>query len=247
MPRWQQTGAHLGRRARRAAAHDQRTRHDVGVATQDHLKVALRAIVGPFLRGQGFKGSGATWRLTASNGDVAVLNVQSSQFSSVDDLRCVINMSIVPVPWWDWQRERMSYAGSAAPKERDGLWRERLHPAGAPTDFDVWWQMVDEQSSAEAALEMVSQLEHEGLPTLRQLLDRVALMASIRRADLGFLKGRPNRYSFDRALAMLLADDGPSPELDELLVRLNTDPGDGRGEATRALTDLVRARADSRR
>ena len=214
---------------------------------QDHLNVALRTIVGPFLRARGFKGSGATWRLTASNRDVAVVNVQSSQFSSADHLRCVINMSIVPVPWWDWQRERMSYASSAAPKERDGLWRERLHPTGAPTGVDVWWQMTDEQSSTEAALDMVRQLDHEGLPTLRQLLDRRALMASIRRDDLGFLKGQANRYSFDRALAMLLADDGPGPELDELLIRLDTDPGDGRGEATRALTDWVRARAESRR
>lgn len=222
------------------------TRDDAGVAAQDHFKVALRTIIGPALRAQGFKGSGTTWRLTATNGDVAVVNVQRSQSSTATHLRCVVNLSIVPLPWWDWQRAWMPAVRFTAPNESHGLWRDRLHPTGASANVEVWWQMTDDERSAtRAALDIVRQLEWKGLPTLRRLLDRAALLASIRDGDFGFVKGQAQRASV--TLAILLADEGPSVELEDLLTHLANDPGGGRDEATRAMTDWARARAESRR
>jgi hypothetical protein len=114
---------------------------------------------------------------------------------------------------------------SAEPKERDGLWRNRLHPTGAADGVDVWWHVTNERSAEAVVLDMVRQVERTGLPMVLGLLDRSELMASVRRGDLGFFKGEANRAFFDCALAVLLADTGPSLELDDLLRRLEIDPG----------------------
>ena len=216
------------------------------VAARDHLKSALRTTVGPFLRQQNFKGSGTSWLLRSPSNDVAIVNVQSSQFSSADDVRCVINLSVIPASWWDWQCRRLALSPSSAPKEQHGLWRYRLHPTGAEPGVDVWWNVTDEQSSTDVASDMVIRLQREGVPTLRRLLDRSEMIASVRRADLGHLKGDVNRRSFDRALAILLADEDPSAELEEVLLRLAVDHGDGAGAATRELIEWVTARASAK-
>lgn len=61
------------------------------MTAQAALRAALRDIVGPAARAAGFRGSGSTWRSATSRGDWAVMNVQSSSWSTAECVRCVIN------------------------------------------------------------------------------------------------------------------------------------------------------------
>jgi hypothetical protein len=59
------------------------------VSAQAALHPALRDIVGPAVRRAGFKGSRRLWRRCGPAGDWAVVNVQSSSFSTAEQVRCV--------------------------------------------------------------------------------------------------------------------------------------------------------------
>jgi hypothetical protein len=69
------------------------------MTAQAALKAALRDIVAPAARTHGFKGSAPNWRRASAAGDWAVVNVQSSQYSSSGAVRCVINLAVAPAPW----------------------------------------------------------------------------------------------------------------------------------------------------
>ncbi|MBK9725395.1 MAG: DUF4304 domain-containing protein [Actinomycetales bacterium] len=62
------------------------------MTAQDALKAALRDVLGPAARDRGYKGSAPTWRKSSAAGDWAVVNVQSSMFSSARELRCVVTL-----------------------------------------------------------------------------------------------------------------------------------------------------------
>lgn len=182
----------------------------------------LRDRIGPALRAEGFTGSGTTWTLKAPNDDWAVVNAQSSSASTSDAVRFVINMAIVPEPWWSCHRVIRSARGATrAPKEYDGLWRDRLHPSRHVPHHgpEPWWLLRDEDEADRCGRDVVRQLTEHGVPRLRQLLDRGTLLATIRAGDFGFLHGDPTT-----ALAVLLADEGPSTELDSLFSHIAEDP-----------------------
>ncbi len=65
-------------------------------------------------------------------------------------------------------------------KESLGLYRDRLHPADRPAGVDGWWQISSQSDACTAATDMVAQLAEHGWPTLTRLLDRRALIESIR-------------------------------------------------------------------
>jgi hypothetical protein len=186
------------------------------VSAQIALRSGLRDLVGPAVRQADFKGSGSTWQRSNSAGDWAVVNVQSSPFSTAAELYCVINLSIVPAPWLDWEG---TWLGSLPKNVREslGLYRDRLHPAGSPPGRDVWWTVHDRDDAPEAAHDMVAQLEARGLPLLLKLLNREDLLAAIRARDLGHLRGPNLEVFFKCAEAVLIADYGPTPELTGLL------------------------------
>jgi hypothetical protein len=161
----------------------------------------------------------------APNGDRAIVNVQSSQFNTRDAVRFIVNLAIVPEPWWAWQVGSLGAANTKTPRESHGLWRDRLHPSPAVSDggSEPWWLVRDVPSAQRCGRDVVHQLTRAGVPTLRALLDRDRLTAAVRAGDLGLLKGpRPD------ALAVLLTDQGPSPELDRLLALLESEPNDRR-------------------
>jgi hypothetical protein len=212
------------------------------MTAQAALKLALQDIVGPAARAAGFKGSGATWRSTNSQGDWAVVNVQSSSWSTASSLRCVINLAVAPAPWLDWMRERLG----SLPKsitESLGLYRDRLHPGGTPAGVDGWWQVSSEPEARVAAADMVVQLAEHGWPTLTRLLNRQALLDSIRSGDLGHMKGEHEVF-FARAEAVLIADDGPSTRLEELLDRATTKALPAQQANAAKFAAWVRARAE---
>jgi len=184
---------------------------------QDALRAALREQVGPAARGNGFRGSVPTWRASNTSGDWAIVNVQSSSWSTAESMRCVINLSVAPAPWLAWMEE---WLGARYPKsvgESLGLYRARLHPTGAPAGADVWWEVNDQAGADAVVADMVHQLQISGWPTLTRLLEKGAMLDQVRAGDLGMMKRASFDVFFARAEALLIAEGGPSPALDRLL------------------------------
>jgi len=221
----------------------------VSVSATDALKSVLRDVVGPYLRSEGFKGSGTTWTLTAPNGDRGVVNVQSSQFSSKSEVRCIVNVAVLPEPWWAWQAFHHGAAMPKSPREYHGLWRQRLQPStgGQPRGSEEWWSVRDEATARTAAEDMVLQLRTDAVPLLRRLLDRDAILAAVRAGDLGFITVQSSPAYFDRALAVLLADEGQSAELDALLTRLAAEQDENLKAFNESFVPWLTARATSHR
>lgn len=189
------------------------------MTAQTALAGALREVVGPAARANGYKGSAPNWRRSNASGDWAVVNVQSSSYSTAGHLRCVINLAVAPEPWLRWEREKL---GARMPKqvvESLGLFGQRLHPTGTPEGADGWWEIDDTDSARLAALDMEIQLERDGWPVLDRMLAPGGMLARIRSGDLGFMKRESFGILFDRAEALLLMDEGPSDALNTLLKR----------------------------
>ena len=193
---------------------------------QDALKIAIREQLGPALRSEGYRGSGTTWTRQSPRGDFAVVNVQSSSFSSRSEVTCVINLAVAPQPWLAWHAVQLGKPVPKSPKEYDGLWRDRLHATDEVKSRggEAWWSVRDDSSAQKAVENMVGGLTMTALPRLSELLDREGLIRSVRQGDLGHIKAASARGFFDRALGLLLADDGPSDELALLLDRFADEP-----------------------
>ena len=112
------------------------------MTAQAALRAALRDVVAPAARAEGFKGSAPTWRMTNALGDWAVVNVQSSSYSTSESLRCVINLAVAPAPWLAWQQQSLGSLPKAV-NESLGLYRHRLHPTGTPPGTDGWWAISE--------------------------------------------------------------------------------------------------------
>jgi hypothetical protein len=171
------------------------------------------------------------------------VNVQSSSWSTARSLRCVINLAVAPAPWLDWMRE----SHRSLPKsvtESLGLWRDRLHPAGTPAGADRWWQISSDSDARAAAADMVAQLVNHGWPTLTRLLNRQGLLDSIRSGDLGHMRAEHFEVLLAQAEAVLIADDGPSARLGELLDRATTKALPAQQANAAKFVAWVRARAE---
>ena len=203
------------------------------MTAQEALKATLRGLLGPVARTHGYQGSSPTWRKSSPAGDWAVVNVQSSAFSSADHLRCVVNLAFAPEPWLRWRAEDV---GARMPKrvtEYLGLYRSRLHPAGTPSGADGWWEVRDSDSATAAVADMIAQLDREGWPTLGRMFSREALMARLREGALGWMKRPYQPVLFARAEALLLMDAGPSDALEERLIEARNVGEDAREHAER--------------
>ena len=187
------------------------------MTAQDALKAALRDLLGPSARSHGYKGSAPTWRKSSAPGDWAVVNVQSSSWSTSESLRCVVNLAFAPEPWLRWERETLGPGMPKSVTEYLGLYRERLHPDGTPEGTDGWWEVSDPGSAHRAVADMNLQLERGGWPVLDSMLSREAMMARLHDGDLGYMKRSDSGVYFARAEALLLMDDGPSEALESRL------------------------------
>jgi hypothetical protein len=185
------------------------------MTVQNLLKAALRDVLGPSARSHGFKGSAPTWRRSTSTGDWAVVNVQSSSFSSAEHLKCVINLAVAPEPWLRWKRTELGAGMPQSVTETLGLYRERLHPEGTAPGQDVWWEITDAASALSTVKDMVVQLDAAGWPALDRLLRPDGMLEQVRTGAIG--KQSSAGVFLARAEALLLMDAGPSPELDERL------------------------------
>lgn len=158
------------------------------MTAQQALKGALRDVLGPNARSHGFRGTAPTWRKSNPSGDWAVVNVQSSSFSTSASLRCVVNLAVASQPWLRWQRVQLGKGMPKSVTEYLGLYRERLHPTGTPEGTDGWWDVSDPESAVAAVTDMVVQLEAAGWPVLGRMLTAGGMLDQIRRGDLGRIK-----------------------------------------------------------
>ena len=182
-------------------------------------RAMLKEWIGPALREQGFRGSGSTWRLTSPRGDVAVINAQSSRSSTKSGVSFVINLAVVPQPWWAWLRHKYPQAIGKSAMQYDGLWWDRLSDqrSAHPRGIEQWWSLHDAASAEACARDVIGRLRDEALPLLNTLLQRDHLKDALRVGDIGFPKAVKPGGKADRGLALLLADDGGGPELEDLI------------------------------
>jgi hypothetical protein len=188
---------------------------------QDHLKSAVRDFLAPAARAHGFRGSMPTWRKGTSEGDWAIVNLQSSPWSSASEVRCVLNVAVAPRGWIDWLATMSGAPKKALPSESSGLYRSRVHPQETPPGRDAWWAVKDEESARSTAMDIADQMAKGVWENLERLLDREALLAQVRAVgDLGDFKIIDQPILFKRAEAILLLDLGRPEEaavaLDEL-------------------------------
>ena len=170
------------------------------------------------------------------------MNVQPSARRTAQALRGVSSRAVAAAPWLDWMREWLGSLPKSI-NESLGLYRDRLHPAGTPSGAAGWWQVSSEDDACVAAADMVVQLAEHGWPTLIRLLNRDALLDSIRSGDLGHMKGEHEVF-FARAEALLIADDGPSARLEELLDRATAKAIPAQQANAAKFAAWVRARAE---
>jgi uncharacterized protein DUF4304 len=187
------------------------------VTAQEALKAALRDQLGPAARRRGYRGSTPNWRKSSAAGDWAVVNVQSSSFSSADHLRCVVNLAFAPEPWLRWQNKNLGAGMPKSVTESLGLYRERLHPEGTPEGTDGWWDVTNPESARLAVADMIAQLDRAGWPLLDNMFSREAMMTRLEDGDLGMMTRTNFGVSFARATALLLMDAGPSDALESQL------------------------------
>lgn len=187
------------------------------VTAQLALKNALRDLVGPAARSHGYRGSAPTWRKSSNANDWAVVNVQSSSWSTSETLRCVINLAFAPEPWLRWEREKLGAGMPKSVTESLGLYRERLHPEGTPEGTDGWWEVSNDETARLAVADMNVQLERAGWPVLEAMFSRESMLTRLRAGDLGMMKRFNFGVFFARAEALMLMDDGPSEALESSL------------------------------
>jgi len=189
------------------------------ISARDLLKQALKREVAPLLRSHDFKGTAPTWTRVSERGDVAVVNVQSSSWSTRSNLSFYVNLAVAPEPWLAWGAARFGRLLTKGVKESDGLWRKRLDPTPVPGGRDCW-TISDAGSAAVAMRDVAFRLEAEGLPRIEPLLNRAQMLEALRSGTLGELPRTSYAVYYEMALAVVLSDDGSSPELVAVLESL---------------------------
>lgn len=178
------------------------------------MKAAIKGVLGPQLRAEGFKGSGSRWQVMSDVGDTAIVNVQRSQFGDKGHVKFIINVAVVTEPWLAWL-----FRGKVLPrhpKEYQGIWSDRVRPSGTsfPDGPEVWWE-VRTVAEAEAAIaDAAMQLKLVGLPRLRAMLQRDALLAALEEEGV-----TRNQHQ----IIVMLAAQGPSEKLDHMMNGLPSD------------------------
>jgi hypothetical protein len=175
------------------------------------LDVVARDLVAPPLKAAGFRRRGRLFELDSPHGDRAFAELRQFRLGR-HDAEFGIAVSVQPQVFFDW----LNRDGDAS-RTRVGLWGLSLPAPGQSGVMRNHWSFdLDDESTGAELTRRVSQI----VPGVLHLLDRANLVAYIRRTDTTrqeiFLRK-------DAALALLLSEDGPSDELDEVVGTLKTD------------------------
>ena len=145
------------------------------------------------------------FRRSSRDGDVLIVELQSSTHSTREEKVFYINVALVLAPHWESERHRLGLPTSALPKSYDGIWRRRI---GFTTlSGGDQWKFKDQSTLARVA-EVARRRVDETMPELLRMLDRDALFVDA--TDLFKVRAWTVR-------AWLLAEKGTSEELEHLL------------------------------
>lgn len=198
------------------------------------IQVFLRDHAGPLLRAHGFRRSGGTFRNTATNGDVAVISIRSWRLKQAE-LEFFVEMGLVPrvvLDYWadgaeEVRPERVQFSDTYH------TWSTRMRdPARTPLElYDLWQFNLDDDAAIQHFLTTLD----SSAKALTALTHRPALIEALRNPSPPGVHTGSNW-----SLALLLADQGRSPELEEPLEELEASQED------QHLVPWLQARAQTR-
>lgn len=182
--------------------------------TRAAVKVFFDEHMTPTLLAHGYARSGRTYRLASDLGDTAVVDFQVSSGTHRDEYQFYVNLAIAPVPWVHYLRSGTPRSASEPVEESEGLLRARVDPPGR---FN--WVLTPSVELAHDTGQRVAAALVPRLGELAELLERDILTERLRTGE--HLSG----WRCDRVagLIALLTEQGPSAELEELL--LGVQPG----------------------
>ncbi|SCG15597.1 protein of unknown function [Micromonospora echinofusca] len=177
--------------------------------------MSLQALFNNFVKGvaeqlaeYGFdQGKGRVFRRYSPTGDALVIEIQMSDHASKAEKVFYINVGLVLAPAWEHARQRYRLPASEQPRPLHAIWEHRI----GFTTFSGGdqWRIADEAGAAEVSARVRRRLD-EAVAELLPLLDREKFLAVADRREFLGAGGW-------RVRAWLLAEQGPSPELEHLL------------------------------
>lgn len=181
----------------------------------DLVDELLKRHVTPVLREVGLKRSGASYRLVAENGDVAIVDVTRwTTDPAVNGF--LMNLSVAPLPYVEWlTRDRPERMARPRGREHSMLqWALAAPPRWrlVPAAMDSVWALARE-SDVDAVGEVLRPMLADAVPWLVSLFDREKLCATIQERYADFII-RLDRHV---AQAVLRSAEGPAEEVERLL------------------------------
>lgn len=161
-----------------------------------------------FLAQHGFvRGTGRTFLRHSPEGDAVIIELQTSAGSDKTERAFYINVAFTLAPRWAMDRQRHNLPDTAQPTHEYGIWRHRIGFTSY-SGGDTW--RIRDDTTAEAVWQQVRRRLDEALPDLLQLVDRQRVRTL---AEEGEFFG----HASWQVRAWLLAENGPSAELEDLL------------------------------
>jgi hypothetical protein len=199
------------------------------------IQVLLRDHAGTLLRDLGFRRSGGTFRHIAANGDVAIVSIRSWRLMQAE-LEFWVEMGLVTRVMLDYRTDLGEDVRPDLVQFTDtyDTWSTRMRdPARTVFDGNDLWQFnLDDDGTMQRFLTALD----ASATSLIALTHRPALIEALRHPTPGVQMQTPSAWS----LALVMADQGRSPELDRLLEELRETDQDP------DLVTWLEDRADSR-
>lgn len=174
------------------------------VAPLDQL---LREQVAPALASEGYRKSRRLFTRENAAGDRAFIEFRSHPMGDGADVNVIIDVALQPRGYAEW----LEFLAGRKANAVGMLLRRPRQPVIVGRAPDVWSLNLSDRQRADALIEMVV----SDARSYADLLDRNSLLDKFRTGELP--SSRDNGIGREFGLALLLSDDGPSPELDGLL------------------------------
>jgi hypothetical protein len=187
------------------------------------FKLLVGEQLGPLLRSEGFRGSGQSWRLAHPSGNAALIYFQRNRYNTADRVEFLINLAVASKLCWDWKLSREPKRGptarpSALYVNDCPLWLRIGAPSSEGRGEGAWWTISTGMRLAPLAASVGQALRGRAIPLLRGHLTDAALCRWLEAHDPA--QGWPPETWRLLYLSVLLAAQGPSPRLDQVLTQL---------------------------
>jgi hypothetical protein len=181
----------------------------------DLVDELLKRHVTPVVREVGFTRSGASYRMVAENGDVAIVDVRRwTTDPAVDGFQ--MSLSVAPLPYAEWlNRDRPERMARPRGREHALLsWTLKAPPEChlVPDATNTVWALTS-GSDVDAVGAVLRPMLADGAPWLVSLFDRDKLCATIQERYADFVI----RLERHVGQAVLRSAEGPAEEVERLL------------------------------